>query len=347
MEHNTAAEKYEFIRTLGRGGTGTVYLVKDKNLQICRAVKEITYGNEQEALWKKQSLEAEVNILKQTDHPMLPKIMDLFHTEQASYLVMEYIEGMSLEEYIRRNGKVSEKQAVCWGILLTEVLSYMHHLQPPVLYLDMKPANVIVRRDNSVKLIDFGAAVTDWREAADKQYMGTRGYAAPEQEKGGSVDMRTDVYAVGATLYQLVTGISPALQRQRTRTVREWDATISRELESIISRAMCEKPKGRYCSMEEMRKKLQDIGTLHIRKLWRRGAAAVLTTLLYATGFILFVLMVLQEKYEVASAMAVFMICVNFLWNKRQNRKHFIVSHVKNLLYTQKVADVESSLHDI
>lgn len=251
--------KYEIERVIGKGGMGTVYRVLDQNLQMPRAMKELLYHNEKESAWKRKSLEAEICVLKQTDHPMLPKIIDLFHMPDASYLIMEYIEGMTLEEYIKENQKAAEEDAVKWGIQLADVLSYLHRLKPPVLYLDMKPSNIILRSDGVLKLIDFGAALTDWRGMEQGQYMGTPGYAPPEQIQGGSVDMRTDVYALGATLYHLVTGVSPALQNCSVRTVREWDITLSAGLERVISKAAALNPKERYWDAGRMKQELEHV----------------------------------------------------------------------------------------
>lgn len=264
MESMLSAGKYEIVRTIGKGGTGTVYLVTDRNLQMFRAMKEIAY-NGADAAWKKKSLEAEIDVLKRAEHPMLPRIVDLFHTQDASYIILEYIDGVTLEDYMRQGGKVTQEQAVAWGIALADVSDYLHRLQPPVLYLDMKPSNIMLRKDGTLKLIDFGAAFTGWREQEQSQYMGTPGYAAPEQTESGSVDVRTDIYALGATLYHLVTGVSPALQKHEIRNVREWDITISPALEKVITRAMSQKPKERFSSASEMAEALQNV---HNRK-WR------------------------------------------------------------------------------
>ncbi len=250
--------KYTIEGILGKGGMGTVYLVTDGNLHMTRAMKELYCHDENGAEWKKRSLEAEVSVLKQTDHPMLPKVIDLFHQGDAAYLVMEYLEGMTLEQYLKENQKASEKDTVKWGIQLAEALAYLHSRKPPILYLDMKPANVILRKDGVLKLTDFGAALTDWRGMESGQYLGTPGYAPQEQMQGGSVSKESDVYALGATLYHLITGVSPALLRGASgrRPVREWDITISVGLARVIERAMAQKPQDRYCDMDSMRQEL-------------------------------------------------------------------------------------------
>lgn len=256
------AGKYCVERVIGKGGMGTVYLVWDENLQMYRAIKEIVYERNEKAGWKRRCLEAEVRILKQADHPMLPKIIDLLHTEAASYVVMEYIEGQTLEEYIRQNIKATEKQCIEWGIRLADVLVYLHELKPPVLYLDMKPANVILRRDGTLKLIDFGAAISVWGRPESEQCMGTPGYAPVEQVQCGRVDVRTDIYALGATLYHLVTGVSPALQVCQNRSIREWDITLSCDLEEVIGKATKREKGERYHTMQEMKEALKSIGEI-------------------------------------------------------------------------------------
>lgn len=258
--------KYRIKGVIGKGGMGTVYLAIDENLRMPRAIKELSFQHEQGDAWKRKGLEAEINVLKQADHPMLPKIIDLFHAQDASYLIMEYIEGTTLEEYLRKNQCAAEEEAVCWGIRLADVLFYLHSLQPPVLYLDMKPSNIILRKDGKLKLTDFGAALTDWRGRENGQYMGTPGYAPPEQMQGGSVDVRTDIYALGATLYHLVTGISPSLQDCSVKTVREWNITISTGLERIIGKAAAKEPRERYCSALQMKRELEHVNVREQRR---------------------------------------------------------------------------------
>lgn len=264
--------RYKVEQMIGKGGLGTVYLVWDENLQIFRAMKEITYKNAKEAEWKKKSLEAEVSVLKQADFPMLPKIMDFFHEKNTSYIVMEYIEGQTLEEYIRQNQKATEDKAIQWGGQIADALAYLHHLQPPVLYLDMKPANVILRKDGSLKLIDFGAAISKWRGMECGQYMGTSGYAPPEQIQGGSVDVRTDIYALGATLYHLVTGVSPILQPCNSRSIREWDITLSSGFEDVIEKATQLDARERYQTMDEMKDALVHS---HVKR-WRKKKSFII-----------------------------------------------------------------------
>lgn len=259
---NMFAGKYRVKRVIGKGGMGTVYLAWDENLQMFRAIKEIVYEKEEEAIWKKKSLEAEVRVLKQADHPMLPKIIDLLHTESVSYMVMEYMEGQTLEEYIKQNKKATERQCIEWGIQIADVLAYLHQLKPPLLYLDMKPANVILRKDGALKLIDFGAVVSDWRGQEVGQYMGTPGYASAEQIQGGGVDVRSDIYALGATLYHLATGVSPALQACQNRSIREWDITLSCDLEEVIGKATERDASERYQTMEEMKEALRCVGEI-------------------------------------------------------------------------------------
>ncbi|MDE6203722.1 MAG: serine/threonine protein kinase, partial [Lachnospiraceae bacterium] len=141
--------KYEVLRLLGQGGTGKVYLVRDMHLNRLAAVKES----------RDSFLQSETAILKKLDHPGLPGIYDCFKQGDSTFLVMEYIEGMTLRQYLDKHGKVTERQAVRWMMELCGILGYLHGRSPKVIYWDLKPENIMIRQDGRLKLIDLGTAV--------------------------------------------------------------------------------------------------------------------------------------------------------------------------------------------
>lgn len=262
--------KYQIIREIGRGGMGCVYLVKDVHLDKLWAMKvvslnsELSNGKENQQLYFEQ-LEKEANTLKKLEHPLLPMIVDLIHIEGGIAIVMEFIEGITLERYIDEYGMISQKQAVLWGIQLAEVLSYLHSRHPGIVYGDMKPSNIMVRHDGSIKVIDFGT-VMEVNDTYVNRLMrlGTYGYAAPELieiEKRGmgselstgcnSIDPRSDIYSLGATLYHMVTGVSPAKAPYGVRPIRELNAALSEGLEKIIIRCTKKSLDERYQSCME------------------------------------------------------------------------------------------------
>lgn len=196
--------KYEILREVGRGGMSVVYLAMDKRLNKQWAIKE--FRKDKDDVSKQVALKAlldEANLMKKLDHPTLPRIVDIIDNRQTVYVIMDYIEGESLNKVLDAYGAQPQEAVIEWAKQLSDVLDYLHTQNPPVIYRDMKPANIMLKPDGSVRLIDFGIA-REYKEgkAGDTEAIGTRGYAAPEQFGGkGQTDARTDIYSLGVTLY--------------------------------------------------------------------------------------------------------------------------------------------------
>ncbi len=252
-------DKYTLIRPLGKGGEGSVFLAWDQRLQRYVAIKRIRRLEEagEAETGQTQDVEGEGGMreaehLRQLQHPMLPVIFDLFEDDKGvRCLVMEYIQGMTLGDYIERNGYVREKQACIWGKQLTEVLTYLHTRRPPVIYRDLKPQNVIVCPDGHLRLVDFGAAYRKNFGAAEERRMAfTPGYGAPEQSgrngQGIRADERSDIYALGMLLYYMVTGADIAKPPYAALSVREYQPFAGERIEEIIRRCIRVDPEERY-----------------------------------------------------------------------------------------------------
>ncbi|UWP10995.1 serine/threonine protein kinase [Collinsella stercoris] len=156
----------------------------------------------------------EANMIKSFDHPAIPRIVDLVDEHGTLYVIMDYVEGRALSSVLAADGPQSEDDVVGWGLQLCDALEYLHRRTPPVIYRDMKPSNVMLKPNGLVQIIDFGIA-REYRAdgqsvtaaVGDTVQLGTRGYAPPEQYGGsGQTDARADVYALGATLYTMLTG---------------------------------------------------------------------------------------------------------------------------------------------
>lgn len=253
-------DKYEILKLIGRGGMSRVYLAMDKRLNKQWAVKEI----EKRARDKNnevviQSAIAEANMIKKLDHPALPRIVDIIDNGDVICVVMDYIEGEPLSRILDNEGAQPEEAVIEWAKQLCEVLDYLHTRTPPIIYRDMKPANIMLKPDGTVKLIDFGIA-REYKEhnVADTMNMGTKGYAAPEQfGNAGQTDARTDVYCLGVTLYHLITGHNPAEPPYEIYPIRHWNPQLSAGLEAIIQKCVQANPNDRYQSCAELMYALQ------------------------------------------------------------------------------------------
>lgn len=247
--------KYEILRELGRGGMSIVYLAMDKRLNKQWAIKEFRKDKDDEnrrvAL---ESLLKEANIMKKLDHPTLPRIVDIIDQDSTIYIVMDYIEGESLNRVLDAYGAQPQDAVIEWAKQLSEVLDYLHTRKPPVIYRDMKPANIMLKPDGTIRLIDFGIA-REYKEGStgDTEIIGTRGYAAPEQfgEKG-QTDARTDIYSLGVTLYHLVTGKNPAEPPYEIYPIRHWNPNLSSGLEWLIQKCTQLNPNDRFQSCAEV-----------------------------------------------------------------------------------------------
>ena len=247
--------KYEILKLIGQGGMSKVYLAMDKRLNKQWAVKEI----EKKARDKNyeiifQSAIAEANMIKRLDHPSLPRIVDIIEYEDFIYVIMDYIEGEPLSKILDEYGAQPQDLVIDWAKQICEVLDYLHTCTPAIIYRDMKPANVMLKPDGNLKLIDFGIA-REYKEQnlADTVSLGTKGYAAPEQFGGkGQTDPRTDVYCLGVTLYHLVTGQNPCEPPYELYPIRHWNPQLSGGLERIIQKCTQLNPEDRYQSCAEL-----------------------------------------------------------------------------------------------
>ena len=250
--------KYEVLKTIAEGGLGVVYLVKDLHLNKLAAVKlSKNPGNEKE----KEFVFREMEVLRELSHPALPGIIDYFEERESNCLVMEYVDGITLEQYLRKFGRVEVCLAVKWAVELAEVLQYLHSCKPPIIYRDLKPANIMIQPDGRLKLVDFGAAfVSSYGQTREQMMVGTPGYSAPEQWQRGNAGKASDIYGLGAVLHEMLTGISPMQSSFQRRPVREYDRSISRELEKVVCVCTRKNPKERYQSMDQLKEALLNYG---------------------------------------------------------------------------------------
>lgn len=299
--------KYEIKELVGKGGMSNVYKAVDVNLKKEWAVKEVrkNVANEADRI-RVQSAIVEANMMKKLDHPAIPRVVDIIENADVIFVIMDYIEGDTLESILSREGRIPLEKAVEWAKVLCEVLSYLHRQTPPIIYRDMKPGNVIVTADGNVKLIDFGIA-REYKEknVTDTVCLGTIGYAAPEQTTGiVQTDPRTDIYNLGATIYQLLTGESPFRRLKKTYRIGRGGYKIPEGLGFIIEKCMQQNPAARYQSCEELLADLENYESLdrdgktrdyYEKRDWRNQVFAGCGSVLVALAILLGVLFLKQE----------------------------------------------------
>ena len=285
--------KYEILKEIGKGGMSVVYLAMDKNLNKQWAVKEIkkVSSNKKNEIVVK-SLLAEANLMKRLDHPALPRIVDIIDNGVTIYVIMDYIEGESLNKLLDEYGAQPQETVVEWAKQLCDVLSYLHSQNPPVIYRDMKPANVMLKPEGTVKVIDFGIA-REYKAGnlADTVVLGTKGYAPPEQHGSRQTDVRSDIYALGMTMHHLLTGADPRQKDYVYASIRQWNPNLSDSLERIVDKCTAIDPDSRYQSCAELMYALQHIEEdeevykkKQRRKLGAFILSAVMTVILAFSG---------------------------------------------------------------
>lgn len=282
--------KYRILSKVGQGGMSTVYLAINEKANKPWAIKEVRKDGVQNFEVVKQSLLIETDLLKKLSHPNLPSIIDIIDQDENFLIVMDYIEGITLDKVVSENGPQTQEDVVSWAIQLCDVLQYLHTRKPSIVYRDMKPSNIMLKYDGSVVLIDFGTA-REYKERAvgDTACLGTQGYAAPEQFGGqGQTDARTDIYCLGATMYHLLTGHNPSEPPYEMYPITYWDPSLSSGLEGIIQKCTQKNPEDRYQSTEELMYALQnykDLDLPMIRKYKRTiGLFAFLLFMVIVSG---------------------------------------------------------------
>lgn len=255
---------YKILTEIGRGGMSTVYLAINIRANKQWAIKEVRKDGYQDGELVRETLIAESQILKKVKHKHLPSIVDIIDKGDTFLVIMDYIEGDTLRKRIRKQGAQPEKAVINWALQICEVFDYLHSQNPPIIYRDTKPSNIMLKPDGTLVLIDFGTA-REYKESKDEdtRALGTRGYAAPEQQAASSQsDQRTDIYNLGATMYHLLTGRSPARELYGMRPIREIDPTLSEGTEYIVSKCIQSDPADRYQSAKELMYDLSRYGEL-------------------------------------------------------------------------------------
>lgn len=257
----TLQNRYIIEQVLERGGDYLVYLGQDQRLNKTVSIKETFFQAES---FLKQ-FEFEARLLANLKHPVLPVVTDYFLEPDGQYLVMEYIPGISLHAYLAEQTEhsMSERMVLLFLAPLLDALEYLHAYDPPIIHRNIHPEHIWLGKNGRVYLTNF--SVSKAYDAHKETSIGAEsvapGYSPIEQYGGGSTDARSDLYALGATIYTMLSGKKPppATQRiavDRLQPLRELNPTISTRLEAVVARLMAPQAEDRYQDIASLRQDL-------------------------------------------------------------------------------------------
>jgi len=267
MVNIALGNRYRIIKKLGKGGRGSVYLCHDNKLHKNWAVKELEEPSDLE-----RSMELE--LLKTISCNAFPRIVDIVKENGRVFLVMDYVEGITLKEKMRYQ-VLTEKDVLPWAKEIAKGIGYLHRMSVPILYMDCKPDNIMLTNEGEIRLVDLGSAYVCFKDK--KQRISGTKYFAPKEQYGQGKDkdtyvpdVRTDIYAFGMTLYYLLTGGQKEQRRGGRLYVKEVNPSVSWGMSHIIEKCTMENPEQRYRSMEEVMEQLQ-----HIRRIGRQKESKI------------------------------------------------------------------------
>src|SRR6185503_20271657 len=265
-------DRYRIVRQLGRGGMGAVYEAVDQRLEITVALKETLSSEES----MRKQFEREARMLAGMQHPALPRVSDHFVEGSRAFLVMQFIGGVDLAKIIAQQpGPFPRDQVVAWADQLLDALIYLHSRDRQVIHRDIKPHNLKLTATGQIALLDFGLAKAQTVEASTTSsapFFGyTRQYSPLEQIQAQAAGPGSDIYALGATLYHLLTGVKPADALSRAAALANGEAdplkpadvvhpTVGRDIAAILAKAMSQSSDQRFRSAAEFREALRRIG---------------------------------------------------------------------------------------
>jgi tRNA A-37 threonylcarbamoyl transferase component Bud32 len=248
--------RYQIVRELGSGGFATVYLAQDMRLHgRSVAIKEFNAAKlpPVDQGWARQSFQNEARVLAGLNHESIAAVTDFFSSGGLDYLVMEYVAGETLTQAWERAGRrFHPDQALTWAQELCRALEYLHRQNPPIIFRDLKPDNIMVQPDGRLKIVDFGIA-RHFKpgQTQDTRALGTPGYASPEHYGQGQTDTRSDIYSLAVVLHQLLTGYDPTLAPMNLPDVLALNPTIAPNIAAAIQKALNPNPNQRFSQARE------------------------------------------------------------------------------------------------
>jgi len=292
-EYRVIGGRYLLKKKIGQGGSGSVYLCHDNKLHKDWAVKELTKPADAE-----RSMELE--LLKTISCNAFPRIVDVVEEEGSFYLIMDYIEGVSLKDKMKQQ-LLTESDVLPWAVDIARGILYLHKMTPPILYMDCKPDNIMLTMEGEIRLVDLGSAYICWKDK--KQRISGTKYFAPREQRNSNVenglpDVRSDIYAFGMTLYYLLTGGKKEWRIHGKLCIRNVNPHVSWGMSHIIEKCTMDNPEQRYQSMEEVIYQL-----CHIREVgrWKKGKEFLVSSIsVIGKGVAAFLCLALAHQYKMS-----------------------------------------------
>ena len=254
----TVCGRFQIVRSLGRAGFYDNFVAVAKNHDKEYTLKLFDKNrNENVPPAVRERIFEEFTMLRSLNHPAIPRVLDIVEAADQIWIIMERVEGENLETVLARSGQIPEETVIDWAEQLCDVLGYLHSRIPPYIHRDICPQNVMLRCDGALMLVDFGIMMQyDPHNKYDSNVVFRRGYAAPEQFCGAS-EPRSDIYALGVTMHQMVTAMDPMKPPYELLPIRQLNSNVSEKLEQIIHRCIQRNPNDRFQSAEELMAALQ------------------------------------------------------------------------------------------
>lgn len=254
------SDRYEIIDKVGSGGMADVYKARDHKLNRFVAIKilKTEYNNDKTFV---QKFRGEAQSAAGLSHPNIVNIYDVGEDEGMHYIIMELIEGITLKRFIERKGKLEIREAIGIGIQIAQGMEVAHANH--IIHRDIKPQNIIISREGKVKVTDFGIAKATSSNTITSNAMGSVHYFSPEQARGGYCDEKSDIYSLGVTMYEMISGhvpfegdnaVSVALLhiQNEAKSLRELDPSVPVSVDKIVQKCMQKKPERRYLTVSEL-----------------------------------------------------------------------------------------------
>ena len=254
--------KYRIIKLLGSGGSGRVYLAENTRVKSLWAIKEIPCDGP-----APEQIEREIEVLKKIRHPALPRVVDVLREDGMIYLIEDYFEGLNLDAYLKKHSSIEIDEVFRWADEICEIMEFLHGQSPePIIYRDLKPSNIILSPEGALRLVDFGSVRRYKAEnLSDTVYIGTKGYAAPEQYGTGQTSKLSDIYSFGVTMLQALTGKRPARLAEDLAGSAEYyssqenEGAVYESIKTVFFKCIKDEPEQRYRDFSEVRSALRAI----------------------------------------------------------------------------------------